>query len=55
MKKVNFKFSKELLDKVRDDVNLVLFELKGFGMKEMKMVNNIMEVLEGATFNFNID
>ena len=42
MNKSNIKLTKEMLNKARDEVNLILFNLKGFGVKEMQIVNNII-------------
>ena len=46
MKQFNFKFTKETLNKARDDANLILFNLKGIGIKEMQLVNKITEGLK---------
>ena len=46
MKQLNIKLTKEMLNKARDEVNLILFNLKGFGIKEMKIVNTIVRGLE---------
>ena len=46
MKQLNIKLTKEMLNKARDEVNLILFNLKGFGIKEMQLVNNIIEGLK---------
>lgn len=48
MKKFKIKLDKKLLNRVREDVNLILFNIKGFGIKEMQIVNNIARGLEGV-------
>lgn len=46
MKHFNFKLNKNMLNKIRDNTNLILFNTKGFGLNEMKLVNNIIEGLK---------
>ena len=48
MKQINIKLTKEILNKVRDETNLILFNMKGFGIKEMQVVNNILEQLNNV-------
>lgn len=48
MKKLKFKFNKELCNKVKDEVNLIIFNMKGTTFEDLKLVNQIMEELENV-------
>ena len=45
MKYINMKFNKKILSKVRDEINLILFNSKQFEVKDMKIVNAIVRGL----------
>ena len=55
MKQLKIKFTKEIINKARDDINLILFSSKGYGIKEMKLVNNMLGGLKNAKIDICYD
>jgi len=50
MKKLKFKLNKKFIDKIRDETNLILYNINGIGIQEMQLVNNILRGLENVKF-----
>jgi len=55
MEKINIDFKKLNLNKVRDDVNLFLFNTGFGGVQEMKETNKIIEGLKNVKLQININ
>lgn len=55
MEQLYIKFTNDLLNIVRDEVNLILFNLKGYGINEMKLVNKIIGGLNDVRFKVLIN
>jgi len=55
MDKINIDLKKLNLNKVRDDVNLILYNSGFGGMSEMKEANKIIERLKNVKLQININ
>ena len=53
MKKINIDLNKVNLNKVRDDVNLFLFNSGLGSMDDMRETNKLIEVLKGVKLQIN--
>jgi len=55
MKQIKFKITKDMITKVREDFSLVLYNIKGFGIKELELFNTVLRGLENAKFNISFN